>query len=60
MQADVSKMVLALKFVNPSQYDPVDGSTYNYSQRLMVGGDKLIDPASDYTKNVTRGKRNGY
>ena len=25
----------------------------------MVGGDKLIDPASDYTKNVTRGE-DGY
>jgi len=57
MQADV-KDGTRPAFVNPSQ-NPVDGSTYNYSQRLMVGGDKLIDPASDYTKNVTRGK-DGY
>jgi len=57
MQADV-KDGTRPAFVNPSQ-NPVDGSTYNYSQRLMVGGDKLIDPASDYTRNVTRGE-DGY
>jgi hypothetical protein len=57
MQADV-KDGTRPGFVNPSQ-NQVDGSTYNYSQRLMVGGDKLLDPASDYTRNVTRGE-DGY
>jgi len=57
MQADV-KDGTRPAFVNPSQ-NAVDGSKYNYSQRLMVGGDKLVDPASDYTRNVTRGE-DGY
>ncbi len=57
MQADV-KDGTRPTFVNPSQ-NYVDGMKYNYSQRLMVGGDKLIDPASDYTRNVTRGE-DGY
>lgn len=55
MQADVKDGTRPAFVTN----DKVDGSTYNYSQRLMVGGDKLLDPASDYTKNVTRGE-DGY
>ena len=57
MQADV-KDGTRPAFVNPSQ-NYVDGMTYSYPQRLMVGGDKLIDPASDDTRNVTRGE-DGY
>lgn len=53
MQADV-KDGTRPAFSNPS-INPIDGMTYSYGARLMKGGDKMIDPAGDDMKQITRG-----